>query len=147
MSRRLGEPLANVLPPDPWSSESFLNHIECIFRQLKRCQLFLSEPSDFGRIAGGGEISRNPAAEKINQNVMILHALLGIAQNAVVDAEEFAGFDGESGFLASLAGGGFSDQFADFEHASGDRPFRLQWWVKSLHENDAGVLDDDGAYA
>jgi hypothetical protein len=107
----------------------------------------LREPPDFGGVAGGGEIARNPAAEKINQNVVILHALPGIAQDAIEDAEEFAGFDGESSFFASLADGGVAHQFADFEHASGDGPLGLQGRMRSPYQNDAGVFDDDGADA
>ena len=102
--------------------ETFLNHVQRIFRQLQPRQFFPREPPHLGGVAGCGKISRNPAAQKINQNIVILHALFGIAQNAVVDAEQFAGFDDESGFFASLAHGGFAHQFADFEHASGDRP-------------------------
>ena len=124
-----------------------MNHVQRILRQLQPRQFFPREPSDFGGVAGGGKISRNPAAEKINQNVVILHALLGIAQDAIVDAEEFAGFDGESGFFAGLADCGFAHQFANFEHASGDGPFGLQRRVSALYQDDAGVFDDDGAYA
>ena len=78
---------------------------------------------------------------------MILHALLGIQQDAVEYTEEFAGFDGESGFFASLANGGVADHFADFKHASRDGPFGLQRRVKPFHEDDARVFDDDGSDA
>jgi hypothetical protein len=64
-----------------------MNHIKSILREVQRRQFFLAKPADFGSVAGGGEISRNPPAQKINQNVVILHALLGIAQDAIEDAE------------------------------------------------------------
>jgi hypothetical protein len=76
-----------------------------------------------------------------------LHALLGIAQDTIEDAEEFAGLDRESGFLASLADGGFAQEFADFEHASGDGPLGLERRMRALHQNDASLFDDDGAHA
>ncbi len=53
---------------------------------------------------------------------MILHALVSIAENAIIDSEKLAGFDGESRFFAGLADGGLAHQFADFQNASGDRP-------------------------
>ena len=56
--------------------------------RLSARQFFSREPADFGGVAGGCEFSSNPAAEKINQHVVILHALFGIAQDAVVDAEQ-----------------------------------------------------------
>ena len=105
--------------------ESFLNYVQRIFGQIQRGQFFAGEPADFGGVAGGLEFAPNRAAEEIDQHVVILHALLRIAQDAVVDAEQFAGFDDQSGFFAGLADGGFADQFADFEDASGDRPLAL----------------------
>src|SRR6266851_9615294 len=86
----------SVLRVDPHFGESLSDHIQRILRQLQPRQFLAREPLDFSRVTGGGEISRNPAAEKINQNVVILHAPLWAAQDAVVDAEEFAGFDGKS---------------------------------------------------
>jgi hypothetical protein len=42
--------------------ESLPNHIQRVLRQLQRRQFFLRKPPHFRRVAGGGEISRNPAA-------------------------------------------------------------------------------------
>jgi hypothetical protein len=82
---------------------------------------------------------------------MILDALLRVAQDAVVDAEQVSGLDNESGFFAGFADSGIADQFANFEHASGDRPLRLQRRVGAFDQEDTGVLDgvfyDDSADA
>jgi hypothetical protein len=131
----------------PFVGEAFADYIERVFREVQWGEFFLGEPTDFGGVAGGGEISRNPAAEKINQNVVILHALFRVAQDAVIDAQELAGFDGETGFFASFAEGGFTHQFADFENASGDGPFGPHRRVKTLYQYDARTFDDDGADA
>jgi hypothetical protein len=127
--------------------EAFPDHVKRVFGQFQRRQFFACEPPYFSSVAGCDWISRNPAAEKINQNVVILHALFGIAQDPVVDSEEFAGVDGESCFFPGFADGGFAQEFADFEHASGNGPFGLQRRVGAFYEDYAGVFYDDGAYA
>jgi hypothetical protein len=76
---------------------------------------------------------------------VVLHAAVPIAQDAVEDAQQFAGLDSESGFFAGFADSGIADVFADFEYSAGDRPLALQRRVRALYEDDAGVLDDDGA--
>jgi hypothetical protein len=110
-------------------------------------EFFASEPADFSGVAGGLELSSNTAAEKIDQDIVILHALFGVAEDAVVDAEQVGGFDDESGFFAGLADGGIAHQFTDFEDASGDGPLRLQRRVGAFDQENAGLFDDYGADA
>lgn len=68
----------------------------------------LGEPADFGGVAYGEEFARDFPAQEVDQNVMVMDAVFGIEQDAVVDSEQFAGFDDESGFLARFANGGLS---------------------------------------
>jgi hypothetical protein len=53
---RVGSQLGKTLP----------NHIQRIFRQPQRWQFVARKPPHFGGVAGGGEIARNPAAQKID---------------------------------------------------------------------------------
>jgi len=105
-------------------------------------QLFAGEPADFGGVTGSVQFTANAVAEEIDQDIVILHAPLGVAQDAVVDAEQVSGFDDESGFFAGLADGGFADQFPDFEDPSGDGPLRLQRGVGAFDQENAGVFYD-----
>ena len=118
-----------------------------VFGEVELRQFIASEPADFCSVARGCEFAANLAAEEINQYVVILHAFFGVAQDAIVDAEQVSELDDESSFFTSLADGGFADEFADFEDTSGDGPLRLQWRVSALDEEDAGVFDDDGTDA
>jgi len=127
--------------------EALADYVERVFGEIQSRQFFAGEPAGFGSIAGGGDFSRNPAAEKINQYVVILHALFGIAQDAVVDSEQFTGLDGESSFFAGLADNRFPDQFAHFQDASGNRPLSLQRRMSALNQHYARAFDDDGADA
>jgi len=47
-----------------------------------------------------------------------LHAAVPIAQDAVEDAQQFAGLDSESGFFAGFADSGIADVFAAAAGAS-----------------------------
>src|SRR6202166_915689 len=78
---------------------------------------------------------------------MVLHALFGIAQHPVVDSEQFPGLDGEPGFLACFPDGRLAYQFADLEHASGNRPLRLQRRVRALDQNNPSPVDDNCAHS
>jgi hypothetical protein len=129
------------------AGEAFVNHFQSIFGQIQGGEFFAAKPADCGGVVCGLEFSTDAATEKINQHVVVLHAAAGVAQDAVVDAQQLAGFDSESGFFAGLAEGCLADQLADFQHASGDRPLGLQRRVSALYENHAGVFDDDGADA
>lgn len=131
----------------PQFRKAFADYIERILSKPQSGQFLAVKPADFGSVAGGGEISRNPAAQKINQNVVILHAQLGIAQDAVVDAEKFARLDGKPGFFANLADSCIAHQFADLEGATWNRPLRLQWRVRTFDEEHVGIFDDDGSNA
>src|SRR5690242_18103874 len=76
---------------------------------------------------------------------MILDTLLSIAQDSIIDSEQLSRFNDESGFFPGLANCGVTHQFSDLQHAAGDRPLRLQGWVRALDEQDALIFDDDGA--
>jgi hypothetical protein len=127
--------------------ESLANYILGIFGEVQRGQFFAGKPADFGGVIGGLQFSSHAAAEEVDQYIVILDALFGIAEDAVVDAEQFAGLDDESGLFAGLADGGLADQFADFEDASGNGPMILEGWAGAPDQEDASVLDDDGADA
>ena len=118
-----------------------------VFGEFQRRQFFSGEPAYFGGIARGQQVPSNPAAQKINQHVVVLHAVFGIAQHAVVDPEQFSGLDDQSRFFARLADRGFAHQFSDFEHASWNGPLGLQRRVRTLHQQNTGILNDDGANA
>jgi hypothetical protein len=124
---------------------TFADYVLRICGEVERRKFVARKPADFGGVAGGCEFAANLAAEEINQYVVILHALFGVAQDAVVDAEQLSGLDDESSLFAGLADSGFANEFADFQHSSGDGPLGLQRRVSALDEKDAVVLDDDGA--
>src|SRR5208282_2684760 len=125
--------------------EAFADYVERVFGEIQHGQFLLGEPADFGGVAGGRDFSRNTAAEKINQNIVISNALVGVAEDAVVDSEQVAGFDGQAGLFAGLTDRGFAQQFADFEDAAGNRPLGLQRRMRTLHQHHARAFDDDGA--
>jgi hypothetical protein len=68
------------------------------------------------------------------------------AQNTIKDAEEFAGFDSQSGLFARFAHGSVPQHLADFKHASGYGPLAEQRRMSALDQKDAVVLDDNGTY-
>lgn len=129
------------------SSESFLNHVESVFCEVESVEFCAGEPPDFVCVAGGEELAPRGAAEEIDQDIVILHAAFGIAKDAIINAEEFAGFDEQSSFFASFTNGGFADHFSDFEHAAGNGPMSLDGGMGTLHENNVFAFDDDGADA
>src|ERR1700751_5875408 len=102
-----------------------MNDVLRVFSEVQRRQLCPREPADFGGVGGGLQLASSRAAEKINQHVVILHALFGIAEDTVVDAQQFSGVDDQASFFASLADGGVANHFADFENSAGDRPLSL----------------------
>jgi len=109
-----------------------LNHFEGILGEIQHGQFFRLEPADLGGIAGGEEISSDLAAQKVNQNIVVLDALLSVAENAVEDTQEFAEFDDKSRFFPSFAHSGFADQFSNFEDSAGDGPLPLDRRVARL---------------
>src|SRR6202008_1403019 len=95
-------------------------------------QVLACEPSYFGCVGGGLQVASGRAAEEIDQHVVILHALLGITEDAVVDAEQFARFDNQTGFFPGLADGSVANHFSDFKNSAGNRPLPLNRRVGAL---------------
>jgi hypothetical protein len=77
---------------------------------------------------------------------MILHAIVGVAEDSVEDSEKFAGFNDQPGFFLRFATGGFANQLSDFEDTAGDGPLALNRGMGTLDQDDFVILDDDGAY-
>jgi len=71
-------------------------------------QLFEPEPADLGGVAGSSEFASDLTAQEINQNVVILDAVVRIAEDAVEDPEQFPGLDDQARFLAGFADGGLA---------------------------------------
>src|SRR5207302_9017467 len=103
-----------------------------------------SEPEDFVGVATGMEFTCGAATEEINQDVVI-EDLVAFSNDAVEDAEEFAGLNGQAGFFASFADGSIFQQFSDFEHATWNGPLSEERRVSPLDQHHALILDDDGA--
>jgi len=104
-------------------------------------------PDSGAGIVGGPECTAGNAAHIIDQHVVILHALVCVAQDAIINSEQIAGFDDQSGFFPGFANRRFPHQFANFENTSGDRPLRLQRRVSALDQKYAGSFNDDRANA
>ena len=105
------------------------------------------KPADFICVAGCKKLPSDLAAEEINQDIVILHALLFIPQDAIVDAQQFARFDDEARLFASLTNGGLSHKFSNLKDSAGDRPLCLQRRMRTLDEQNPLAVDDDGADA
>ena len=73
-----------------WFGEAFSDYVQSIFSEIQRGQFLLAKPLDLSGIAGGGEVSGNPAARKIDQDILILNALV-----AAKAFEENADYDNE----------------------------------------------------
>jgi len=124
-----------------------VNYLESVFGEIEFWKFFSGKPADFGGVAGGEEFASEGPAEIINQHIVILHTALGIAQDAVVYTEQFAGFDKQSRFFAGFADGGFANHLANFENTAGDGPVSLDGRVSTLDQNHAIAFDDDGTDA
>jgi hypothetical protein len=58
--------------------QSLQNHFVGVIREIQSTQFFACEPSDFGGVAGRTQFASNRPAPKIDQHIVILHALLRI---------------------------------------------------------------------
>ncbi len=70
-----------------------------------------SASSDCARFSG------YPAAEEIDEHVVIQSAARVIAQHAVVNAEEFSRFNDQAGFFADFPHGSFAKGLSQLQHA------------------------------
>ena len=86
-------------------------------------------------------------AEEVDQYIVILGASVGVGEDAVEDVEDFADFDGESGFFEGLAGGSVAEFLAEFEDAAGNGPFTPKRLGGTSNQQGAVVVDDDGSDA
>src|ERR1700722_7127808 len=77
--------------------ESQADYFGGVFRQAKLGDLVSLEPTGFGGISGRLWLACDPAAEKIDQHIVVLDAAGVIAQHSIEDAKQIAGFDGQSG--------------------------------------------------
>ena len=126
--------------------ESLLDHILRVCGEIQRGQFFSAEPADFGGIAGGQEFSANAAAEKIDQHIVILHALVRIAEDAVVDSEQVAGLDESpvSSWASRMAASRTSSPTSSTPQGS---TTELAAAGGALDQEDAVLFDDDGSDA
>src|ERR1700733_12899726 len=74
---------------------------------------------------------------------MVERTLVGITQDAIIDAEQRAHLDGQAGFLESFANRRLAQGFAQFEHPSWDGPLSRQRGISALYQHDAVAIDDD----
>jgi hypothetical protein len=127
-------------------TECFRNYILSIFREVEFGKFPAREPADLGGITGSNEFASYSAAQEVNQNVVILHSVFGIAQDAVIDAQQLVGLHDQSGLFAGFTHGGFANHLADFEDTAGDGPVSLNRWMGALYQYNAIGFDNDGAY-
>jgi hypothetical protein len=133
-------------------TKSLLDDFMSIFCKIQRGKFFAPEPADLRGVAVGFQLSSDRAAEEVNQHVVILHPAVRAAQDSVIDAEEIGSFDDQSCFFTGFSHPRVANQFADFEHASGNGPLALDRRMGALNQEDSGVflsawLDNDGANA
>ena len=104
------------------------------------------DPADGVGVGGGAQLAAGDAAEVIGDDVMVADAAVFVV-NAVEELDEFDGLDVEAGFLADLAHDACDERLADFEHAAGEGPVAFEGLAAAADEQDAALVDDDGADA
>jgi len=103
------------------------------------------DPADRVGIRGGAKLAAGDAAKVVGDDVVVAHAI-AFAVDAVEEINELDEFDVEAGFLADFAHDAGGKRFADFKHASGQRPVALEGLTAAAHEEHAAILDDDCAH-
>jgi hypothetical protein len=71
----------------------------------------------------------------------------GIGPNVFEDVNYWAGFDHQARLFEDFPFSAATEGFADFEHASGDRPLTFARFSGALDDEGAAGVDDDGANA
>src|SRR4051794_31505038 len=116
-----------------------------IFREGQSCNLFRCEPLGVAGIVAGAKFAGDDLAEKINEHIVVRSALILIGHDAFEDSEQFGGAHSKTGFFAGLALGSLTQSFAEFQHATGNRPFAEQRRLASLDQGYMAVRNDDRA--
>ena len=132
--------LAALLKPQP-------DHLRSILRQPKPRNFSATKPSSLRRVVRRRELSRNSPAQKINQHIMVAHALIPIAQHPVIHAQQFTNFHAQASFLQSLPNRRLPQRLTHFQHPAGDGPLPSQRRMSSPDQHHPIPLDDDRAHS
>jgi hypothetical protein len=116
-------------------------------RQVEIFQLVLVSPQCIFSVPTGAEFPTLHSTDKINQHVMELNSSCGVGENPVKDTRDFDSFDLESRLFEHFASNSLLESLAEFQYATGERPFALEGFGATANQEDAAAVNDYGTDA
>ena len=106
------------------------------------------DPGRFGGVRAGANVAADPAADEIDEGVVVANALvLTIALDQIDDVSDPEDANVQGGFLGDLAARGLGDGLAQLLQSAGQAPLSLPRRLGPAHQENAPALEDDGGHA
>src|SRR5262249_33688843 len=100
--------------------ERLLNHAGCLWCDTQRVQIFEPRPAYLAYIGSCVRLSRDQAAEIVDDYKVILHTRISISQNTLEHFHRLERFNLEAGFFSNLTNDGFVCRFRRIHQPAGD---------------------------
>ncbi len=123
------------------------DHVERLRGQLEAGEVGCARPSRIGRIRVRVEVAADHGAQVVDEDVVILDASFDIQVDAIEHLDDRSDLHHETCFLEHLALKRRAERLAEFDGAARQAPLAHQRRTRTLHQQHATVVDDDGADA
>ncbi len=86
-------------------------------------------------------------AEEVNEDIVKLDSPVRVVPNAIQDVDDGADLDVEARFLAHFPANRLFERLADIDRAARKAPLAFERLIRSLHEQHAVAVEDNGTHA